>query len=141
MLGKCLCGEVQFEILEEVRNFYRCHCTLCQKQTGASANVGTFIHKDSIKWLSGKDKLTTYTKLTGFRTNFCSCCGSPVPNPLRTSDQYWIPVGLLEDTGDRKVVVHLCTSTKPGWENIPDNEKQFSDLPDFDELNSLLNID
>ncbi len=126
--------------MEEIRNFYRCHCSLCQKQTGASANAATFIHKDSIKWLSGEDEIKQYVKPTGFRCNFCSSCGSPVPNPLRSTDKYWIPVGLLENVENRKVVAHICTSSKVVWENIPEGEKQYLEMPEFDVLNRVLDI-
>jgi len=146
MIGKCLCGEVSFEILQEIGNIYRCHCHLCQKQTGASANAATFIDKDSIRWLSGESLITHYAKKSGFRTNFCSLCGSPVPNPLRETDYYWIPVGLLENPPERKVVAHICTSSKSIWEIIPADDidtknHQFPELPAFDELNERLIVD
>ncbi|WP_446685632.1 GFA family protein [Marinobacter arenosus] len=43
MKGECLCGNVKFEIEEEIRNLYQCHCSLCRKATGAAANAATFV--------------------------------------------------------------------------------------------------
>jgi len=45
MIGKCLCGEIQFEIKGELPHLYQCHCLLCRKQGGSSANAATFIHE------------------------------------------------------------------------------------------------
>lgn len=41
MKGECLFGSVKFEIDEEIRNLYQCHCSLCRKATGAAANAAT----------------------------------------------------------------------------------------------------
>lgn len=41
MKGECLCGNVKFEIEEEIRNFYQCHCSLCRKVTGAAESWNT----------------------------------------------------------------------------------------------------
>ena len=97
MIGKCLCGEIQFEIKGETPNLLQCHCSLCRKQSGSSANAATFVHESKFAWKSGMDKVTYFKNDTGFSSNFCSICGSPVPNQLRDTDKYWIPAGLLED--------------------------------------------
>lgn len=36
MQGECLCSNVKFEIKEEIRNFYQCHCSLCIQALSAS---------------------------------------------------------------------------------------------------------
>ncbi|MBY6193073.1 GFA family protein [Marinobacter hydrocarbonoclasticus] len=50
MKGECLCGSVKFEITEEIRNLYQCHCSLCRKATGAAANAATFVNEHAFRW-------------------------------------------------------------------------------------------
>lgn len=139
--GRCLCGDVSFSISTSVQRIYRCHCSLCQKQTGAAANAATFVDENALNWLTGTELITSYVKESGFCSNFCSRCGSPVPNRLRNTDQFWVPVGLLEGAKVEQVVAHVCSSDKPAWEAIPIQEKQYSGLPELAELKARLLVD
>lgn len=62
MKGECLCGNVKFEIEEEIRNFYQCHCSLCRKVTGAAANAATFVQGTAFRWVSGEKVVSSLTK-------------------------------------------------------------------------------
>jgi hypothetical protein len=69
---------------------------------------------ENFRWLEGEERVSSWIKDTGFRSDFCSNCGSPVPNPLRGLPYQWIPAGLLED-GDLKIGVHVFTSSRTSW--------------------------
>lgn len=116
MKGECLCGSVKFEIDEGIRNLYQCHCSLCRKATGAAANAATFVNGDSFRWVSGQSEIRSYQKPSGFRSDFCSVCGSPVPNSLRDTGMVWVPAGLLDELASSRVAVHLHTSSAAPWE-------------------------
>jgi len=139
MIGQCLCGEVKFEISGNVPNFYHCHCLLCRKQSGTMSNAATFISENNFVWLGGEDKISKYKKETGFSSNFCSSCGSPVPNRLRDTDNIWVPAGLLEDVEDRSVVVELYTDSAVCWNSISTDGDKYGEMPDFDTLKKKLN--
>ena len=79
MRGNCLCGAVVFEIVGEAPRLYQCHCSLCRKQSGSTANSSLLIESESFRWLGGEDRISSYVKEFGFRSDFCSRCGSPVP--------------------------------------------------------------
>ncbi|WP_354010018.1 GFA family protein [Endozoicomonas lisbonensis] len=81
MIGQCLCNEVRFKVSGQLPNFYQCHCSLCRKVTGSSANAGTIVNKESFEWLNGQENVSSFIKKTGYRVDFCKSCGSPVPNP------------------------------------------------------------
>jgi len=138
MNGKCLCGDVQFELFGDVPNLYQCHCSLCQKQGGSSANAATIIHENQFSWKLGEGNISYFKKSTGFTSDFCSNCGSPVPNCLRDTEYYWVPAGLLEDNIGLEVVAHICTSSKANWEEISTKGKQYDEMPNLDELNNVL---
>ena len=130
MKGKCLCGQVEFEISGNLPNLYQCHCNLCKKTTGTSSCSSLVIDSDKIKWIKGKDKISTYTKENGFITNFCSTCGSPVPNKMNIGEYIWVPAGSLEGPINRKVAVHIFTESKASWEQETSNCKNIESGPD-----------
>lgn len=121
MKGKCLCGEVKFEISGQLANLYQCHCSLCRKATGAAANAATFVPSAWFRWLSGEQKISSFQKSTGYRSDFCSACGSPVPNPLRDKELMWVPAGLLDESFEASVTVHLHLQSAALWDHDAEN--------------------
>ncbi|HDZ45593.1 hypothetical protein LCGC14_0097060 [marine sediment metagenome] len=115
MRGECLCGGVAFEIEGELPNLYQCHCSLCRKATGSAANAATFVDEQSFRWMSGQSNIRSFQKPTGYRSDFCSVCGSPVPNKLRDTDLIWVPAGLLDGATFSQISVHLHLSSAATW--------------------------
>jgi len=62
----------------------------------------------------------------------------PVPNPLRTTSYYWVPVGLLDDAETIEVGAHLFTGSKASWETIPSDAPHFETVPKLSHLLELL---
>ncbi len=141
MHGTCLCGKIAFDITGSNPNLYQCHCSLCRKQGGSSSNSGLIVEAEKIQWRSGQAHISSYTKNTGFRSNFCSSCGSPVPNPLRDTQYYWIPVGLLDDSDQLKICAHIYVESKASWDSIPASGVHFKTMPDMQEFYKLLHAD
>ena len=130
MYGKCLCGDIEFEILNDAPNLYQCHCSLCQKATG-SASCSSFITSTkNIRWIKNETSITSYTKDNGFRTDFCSHCGSPVPNIMNLGDYLWVPAGLLEGHTNSNISAHIHLNSKASWENETYNCNLISEGPD-----------
>ena len=120
MIGKCLCGQVVFEIIGQLPDLYQCHCSLCKKATGTASSYGLVVGLENIKWIKGKEKINSYTKENGYRTDFCSNCGSPVPNKMNIGEYMWAPAGVLEGSINGKVAAHIFTKSKASWEgDIP----------------------
>ena len=141
MQGECLCGAVKFKIDGEVGDLYQCHCSLCRKATGAAANAATFVSAADFCWVSGQDEIRSYLKPSGFRSDFCSLCGSPVPNPLRNTDKVWIPAGLLNELTASRVVVHLHTASAASWEQEAGQCAHLDGGPEsLESLNQLLQV-
>jgi hypothetical protein len=129
MQGTCLCGAVTFDIVGPLPKLYQCHCSLCRKQSGSTSNTAAIVTKDQFRWVAGQDCLSSYVKESGFRSDFCSRCGSPVPNPLRGTDYYWVPTGLLEGGLALEVAAHLCVASRASWDKIPSDAVTFEHLP------------
>lgn len=138
MRGKCLCGLIEFEILGAIPALYQCHCSLCRKQSGASSNAAVIVAGEQFQWLAGQEHISSWIKGTGFRSDFCSRCGSPVPNPLGSTPYYWVPAGLLEGDVQLKVGAHLFVGSKASWDVIASPGIQYETMP---ELSELLRLD
>jgi len=135
--GSCLCGSVEFNISNISKNIYQCHCSLCRKQGGSSSNSGTVVPLNALEWVKGKEHIKSWVKESGFRSDFCSTCGGPVPNPLRGLEYYWIPVGTLED-GPFEIVANLYTDSKAEWGIIAPTGQRYNTRPEIEELIALL---
>jgi len=138
MLGECICGNVKVEVMDAPARLYRCHCTLCQKQSGAGANAAFITHEKNVKWVKGREQVTSYRKKTGFGSNFCSKCGCPVPNIVRGEPFYWVPAGLLENVSELSVAVHLHVKDRAKWDVSPLEGRVYETMPSLEELVELL---
>lgn len=134
MRGQCLCGEVAFAVSGTLSKLYQCHCSLCRKATGAAANAALIVPREHFQWVCGQDRIASYVKDNGYRSDFCSKCGSPLPNPLNGGAEYWIPAGLLEDNANLEVAAHLHVGSKASWDVITSSGIQYQDAPDLESL-------
>ncbi|OQP31429.1 GFA family protein [Pantoea latae] len=116
MNGSCLCGAVVFELSDKPARFYRCHCSLCRKQSGVGYNLATLVKGEGFRWITGENHIASWSKPTGYRTDFCQLCGSTVPNPLRDQPYVWIPVGLLDESSDMECAGDFCTDDAMPWD-------------------------
>uniref|UniRef100_A5WH64 Glutathione-dependent formaldehyde-activating, GFA n=1 Tax=Psychrobacter sp. (strain PRwf-1) TaxID=349106 RepID=A5WH64_PSYWF len=141
MQGKCLCGNTEFscDVSTTPLKIYQCHCSLCKKQSGSSANSATIIEATHFQWTK-RHNIKIWKKPTGFSAHFCGECGCPVPNDF-AGKYVWIPVGLLE-MADRsvtvEVVANFCLSSKSDWHSIDSEAANFEGLPSFKEVLALL---
>lgn len=139
MHGSCLCGAVEFEILGPLAKLYQCHCSLCRKQGGSASNTATVVRAENLRWLAGEELISSWVKESGFRSNFCSRCGSPLPNPLREKPFFWVPVGLLDEGPQPlEIVAQLYVGSKASWDDRVGPGVPFETMPAEDEFLALL---
>lgn len=138
VIGRCLCCAVEFEVDPPYPALYQCHCSLCRKQGGSLSNTGMIVATDRFRWLAGESLITQWTRSSGFRSFFCSCCGAPVPNPLRDTGYIWTPSGLLEDGARLEIRAQLHVDSRASWDVAPGPGKPFSTAPELPELIRLL---
>ncbi|WP_373508935.1 GFA family protein [Thiocapsa sp.] len=132
MQGRCLCGEVSFEISSPSLRYYRCYCSLCRRQTGTGFNTATIVAAQRFRWLGGEEGVGSWTKSSGFRADFCRQCGSPVPNQLRNTSFVWVPIGLLDDAHTAiELVADICLDSRAVWERVPAPAQQFAECPEL----------
>jgi hypothetical protein len=138
MQGSCLCGAVEFRVEGISSKAYQCHCSLCRKQGGTSSSLAIIVEAQNFSWVTGRERISSYVRPSGFRSGFCARCGSPVPNPLRTTAYYWVLAGLLDDAETIEIGAHLYTGSKASWETIPSDAPHFETVPNPSQLIELL---
>jgi hypothetical protein len=138
MQGSCLCGAVEFRVEGMFPKACRCHCSLCRKQGGASSSLAIIAEERNFSWINGREQILSYVRPSGFRSDFCARCGSPVPNPLRATAYYWVPAGSLDDLETVEIGAHLFTGSKASWETIPSDAPHFKTVPKPSQLIELL---
>ena len=137
MKGKCFCGGVEFELIGAIPDLYQCHCSLCRKVSGSSANAALIIDARQFRWLSGAGEISSYQNETGFKSEFCGKCGSPLPNLTRGDSAYWVPVGLLDDAAEISLAAHIFVASRAHWDVIADAGEHFEAMPGADDFMRL----
>jgi len=92
------------------------------------------VNSRQFRWMTGRCLISTYKRETGYTVNFCSKCGSPVPNQIRNSEFMWVPAGLLEETVGLTVAADLYVDSIAAWESRPTGAKCFSEMPKLNEI-------
>ena len=127
--GSCLCGGVKFEITRAVGPFELCHCTRCRKAGGSAFTSTVGVRRDDFRLTSGWELIRAYEApvrevAPGYRTYFCTRCGSPVPNPNPETPWFEVPAGALDDDPQLRPDRHIFVEFKSPWFEIADNLPQ-----------------
>jgi len=121
IVGECNCGQVSFEISENVSDVYMCHCSICRRATGGTGIAVTIVKNESFTWTQGEEFVNHWLKPNhDWETSFCNTCGSTLPGKNDDLNIY-VPVSLLNSgTEDLKIMHHLHVGSKASWEEIGD---------------------
>jgi len=94
--GSCLCGEISYEISQDVGDIIHCHCIKCRKAHGAAFSSVAKIDDKSFS-ITGKEKLNHYQSSPGKTRCFCSSCGSQIYAKRDNTDFIILRLGTLND--------------------------------------------
>ena len=110
--GGCLCGAVRFEGQAFLRSAYYCHCTICQKATGAPFEIGVLIKEGTLRFTKGTP---TYYQSSSFgKRGFCAVCGSRLLwAPVDAKDEWSTNVAVCarDNPADVRPNCHTYTNT------------------------------
>ena len=122
LTGGCNCGAVRFEVTAEIPIASYCHCTRCQRRTGAAASPNAHVAADTLKIVAGQDALRRWKPDDGGEKWFCSVCGSSVysNNPAH-ADPVSVRMGGFDSDPGVRPSVRQFVSYAASWEDIPDD--------------------
>ena len=127
--GGCLCGAVRYTFKADPLFVGICHCTNCQKQSGAAFSVNVGVKDDALD-LTGSLKTYVDHGDSGSKVlrRFCPECGSPV---ITDAEAYpgihIVKAGTLDDYSGLKPGRQIFCDSKHLWmpilDGIPAYEK------------------
>ena len=119
--GRCLCGEVRFNISGELSKMTHCHCSMCRKLHGSL--FATMMHAEELIYSQGEDYIQTHAASSNLTRAFCKKCGSSLPEKSARGG-YYVPAGLLDDDPGVRPTSHIFTESKADCYAITDNLAQ-----------------
>jgi hypothetical protein len=136
--GACGCGDVRYRISTRPLIVHGCHCSLCQRQTGAAYAVNALIEEDRVELLSGSLKSHLLATPTGAgQTIFrCEKCGVALWSkyhalPKVGDHVLFVRVGTLDDPGAMAPDVHIHVSTRQRHVVLPADAQHFDGFYDI----------
>jgi hypothetical protein len=122
LTGGCACGAVRFEIDAPLTSALYCHCTRCQRRTGAGAGASGRVRPGSLRIVAGEDRMRSWTPEGGFEKVFCGDCGSGLmARSPADPDVAAVRLGAIDgDPGIRPSTRQFVAYAAP-WEPIPDD--------------------
>jgi hypothetical protein len=120
LTGTCNCGAVSFAVTEPLLGAGYCHCTRCQRRTGAGASPNGRVAPGAFRILRGEDRLRSWKPPDGAEKFFCGDCGSAMF--ARTAEGgVGVRLGVLDDDPGVRPSAHTFTAYAAVWEEIPDD--------------------
>jgi hypothetical protein len=123
LTGGCLCGAVRYEVSEPFESASYCHCTRCQRRTGAAASANARAPEGSFRIVQGEELVKCWDPGGGgFHKCFCSNCGSALfsRNP-ETLGQIGVRLGTVDGDPGIRPQKRNFTDYAAVWEALPDD--------------------
>jgi hypothetical protein len=132
--GGCLCGAVRYQVAPHRGNGYHCHCTACQKMTGASYLVEHCFAPEAFELLAGTPKVHAHVSGGSGKQvyiHFCANCGTKL---YLTFERWTETLNIFSGTLDDPAVLDFSPETirqifvdrAPGGTLIPPGYETFS---------------
>jgi len=129
--GGCLCGDVAYELTDIPLTLYACHCSECQRQTGASFALSMAVKETTLRLTRGVLQQYSLPMSDGRlkQAHFCGRCATRLWNSSRIAGIVVVEPGTLDDTSWLRPVAHIWTSSAQPWFAIPEDALVFSQQP------------
>ena len=129
LTGGCGCGAVRFEITEPLGQAVYCHCTRCQRRTGAAAGASARVAPGSFAITAGEEHLRAWSPGDGFDKVFCGACGSAVlVRDPANGEVAMVRLGEIDGDPGVRPSARQFVAYAAAWEPLPDDG-----LPRYDE--------
>jgi hypothetical protein len=129
LTGGCLCGGVRYEISEPPVSMTYCHCTRCQRRSGAAASPQARIVPGSLRFVQGEELVKGWLPPDhGFEKCFCSNCGGQLFSKDREGRVRSVRMGTLDQDPGLTPMHRAFVAYAATWEAVPDDG-----IPHYDE--------
>ena len=122
--GGCACSGLRYQMTDRPLFIHCCHCTWCQRETGSAFVLNALIEARKVKVTKGmaEDIATPSESGMGQRIFRCPTCHVAVWSIYSgAGDRFlFLRVGTLDQAGDFPPDIHIYTSTKQPWVQLPE---------------------
>ncbi len=126
LTGQCQCGSVKYQITRAPLVGYNCHCTNCQRITGAPFSSSLVIPADGFSITEGDPGRYEWASDVGSQRYglFCKNCGTRlVHGMVPDTPMLSLRSGTLDDTSWLHPVGDIWTDSAQGWIRFDDGER------------------
>ena len=130
--GGCQCGDVRYELTGPPRALVVCHCTDCQRQSGAAFGMTLVVGEEDFQIIKGvvKDYASKAASGRAKLGAFCPKCGTRIYHkPEWRRGTVSVKPGTLDDTSWLRPDMHIWTASKQPWVAIPEGVKAYERQP------------
>lgn len=129
--GQCTCGQAHYEITQNPMFVHCCHCSWCQRETGAAFAVNALIESVCVNLSHGEieEVQTPTNRGTGQLIVRCPSCKVALWSHYGAAKSAvaFVRVGTLNNSALCPPDIHIFTSTKLPWVVLD------SDIPQMEE--------
>lgn len=127
--GGCTCGHVRYRMTSKPMFVHCCHCRWCQRQTGTAFALNALIEANRVRLLRGTLEKIAMSSPSGKGQNIFRCpkCWVAVWSNYLVLARgigeavHFVRVGTLDNPDSMPPDVHIFTSTKQQWLDLPPN--------------------
>ena len=123
MTGRCLCGQITYEIVGDLIATAVCHCDHCQRQSGGAFSVNLVVHESQMTVMGTlttfEDRGENNDDVYVYR-RFCGQCGSPIVSALVVpAGVLAVKAGTLDDRSGVSPGVEVWCEHRQPWVQLP----------------------
>jgi hypothetical protein len=134
LVGKCLCGAVQYSVAGPFRYAGYCHCSRCRAGSGSAFSAFAGIEKEKLRVTDGAVSIARFEMNPDNVVSFCKLCGSSLFALVRDGRFFHVKMGTLVDDPGIRPMFHIFVGSKAPWHEIADSLPQYAELPPSEAL-------
>ena len=130
--GGCACGAIRFEAGAEPVMVAHCHCTDCQKITGAQMATVAGVPQDTFAVKQGEARVYDTVGDSGGKVHrsFCANCGSTLFSTVDVMPGVvFLEAGSLDDASGLVPTSHIYVRSAQPWAHLDDGIEKYDTLP------------
>jgi hypothetical protein len=121
--GGCTCRHVRYRMTTKPWFVHCCHCTWCQRETGAAFALNAMIEADRVELLKGDLNVVDVPSNSGKgqRISRCPVCAIAVWSNYSGGGESvrFVRVGTLDEPARLPPDIHIFTASKQPWLTLP----------------------
>ncbi len=121
--GSCLCGAVSLSTTSMNPHVAACHCSMCRKWGGGPLLA---VECESDVSFKGEENIGIYQSSEWAERGFCKKCGSHLFYRFKENHQYYIPVGIFDNSEGLVFEHQVFIDRKPDYYSFANETKNMT---------------